>query len=765
MKQLIDNFRQDWATLLMVTLLLLIPAAALAVPNWADGLQVLSLIVLAAVLMSYLLAISRFSDTMILIMSIVYGTLAVWSVMALILPDAFTFRERMLEIAFRAAGWIERALGGGISRDNLMFVLLMAGCFWFLSFNAVVNVFRSQRLWMAVVPPGLALLINTYYYIGKTRMDFFLIAYLFLTLILVVRTNIQLREQLWTSMRVGYTPGIHFDLLRGGLIIIVLLLFLAWSLPAASASNRLASAWDRSINPWTRFQDTFSRLFNGLQGQGSASADYYGGATLSMGGPTNLGNQTVMYVYAPPGHHYYWRSKLFDRYENGRWTASSEDRVESDFGVIIPETQGFYALRTNVQQRFQIVIPATRLVYAAPQPTTFSSLPVVYDVIYNTPGQGQGTATAVRAANLLMSGRKYEATSSISIADETSLRAANTDYPAWVSERYLQLPDTITSRTRDLAIAVTAQFDNPYDKARAVEAYLRDHITYNRQVSAPPSNVEPVDYVLFDRTEGYCNYYASAMTIMLRAVGIPARVAAGFAQGEFDDSLNAFRVLEADAHTWVEAFFPGFGWVEFEPTSAIQVITRPEAYPDAFLEEQPAPGELPIGAGGITPQAEPPFPEEDLIDQAEQAVDLSAARPIPTTLAVLGGVFALALLLGLVVFVLWFRFEQWGLMQLSEVSRSYARLNTYAQLLDISASETATPYEHAAQLVKALPEGRSPISAIVNLYVIEQYGPPPSMPVQSARRNAEAREAWMTARRIILKRVLERINIFSPQTY
>jgi hypothetical protein len=270
--------------------------------------------------------------------------------------------------------------------------------------------------------------------------------------------------------------------------------------------------------------------------------------------------------------------------------------------------------------------------------------------------------------------------------------------------------------------------------------------------------------VLFERTEGYCNYYASAMAIMLRAVGIPARVAAGFAQGEFDDSLNAYRVLEADAHTWAEAYFPGFGWIEFEPTSALQVISRPEAYPDSFLEEQPDPGEMPIGAGGITPQAEPSFPEEDLLEQSEQAAGV-IDRPIPTWLIVLGGFFSLAALLGLVVFGLWFWFEQWGLTQLSEVSRSYVRLNTYAQLLDISVNETATPYEHAAQLLKALPEGRGPISAIVDLYVMEQYGPPPSMPILRARRNTEAREAWAMARRIILKRVLGRINVFRPQTY
>lgn len=743
----------------MLTLLLLVPAGALAVSNWAEGLFVLSLIVMVAVWVSYLMAISRFSDGVILLLAVLYGTLVVWDAMSITMPYTFTFRERMLEIAFRTRAWFELALGGGFSRDNLMFVLLMAACFWFLTFNAVMNVFRAHHLWVATIPPGLALLINTYYYGGGSRMDVFLMVYLFLMLMLALRTNIQLRERLWRSQRVGYTPGIYFDLLRGGFLVVLLLLFLAWSLPAASASNPLASAWDRSINPWNRVQDTFSRLFNGLQGRGAVSADYYGGATLSMGGPVNLGSQTVLYVYAPQGHHYYWRSKLFDTYSNGQWTASTDDRAQSDFGIILAEAETAYRLRTNVQQRFQIAIPSTRLVYAAPQPMAFSSLPVTYDVIYTSPNREYGTIVAVRGANPLKAGRKYEVTSSISIADEASLRAAGTEYPAWVGGRYLKLPDTVTPRTRELAATITAPYDNPYDKARAIESYLRSHITYNRQVSAPPATVEPVDYLLFERPEGYCNYYASAMVVMLRAAGIPSRVAAGFAQGTLDDTLKAYRVLESDAHSWVEAYFPGYGWIEFEPTSAILAITRPASYAGAAPASQPDSEEETLEPGDLAPQPTPNRFEED-IGPAGGSSTLPA--PLSTALLVMGGLSVMAVVLLLAGVGAWFWLEQRGLMRLSEISRSYARLNAYAQLLKITADDSATPYERAAQIIKALPEGKEPIYSIVNLYVAEQYGPP-SASLLRYRQSITAHEAWGAARRVVLRRMLKRLNIFGPQ--
>lgn len=744
----------------MLTMLLMVPAGALAVSDWAEGLYILSLIVVIAVLVNYLLAISRFSDGVILLFAMLYGTVVVWNAMSITMPDTFTMRERMLEIAFRTRTWFELALGGGFSRDNLMFVLLMGGCFWFLSFNALVNVFRTHRLWVATIPPGLALLINTYYYVGETHMDLLLMVYLFLTLMLALRTNIQLRERMWRSQRVGYTPGLYFDLLRGGFLVVLLLLFLAWSLPAAATSSPLASTWDRTINPWDRVQDTFSRLFNGLQGRGAVSADYYGGATLSMGGPVNLGNQTVLYVYAPQGHRYYWRSKLFDTYSNGQWTVSTDARVQSDFGIIEPEAEVVYALRTNVQQRFQIVIPSTRLVYAAPQPMTFSSLPVVYDVIYTSPNREYATAVAVRAANLLTAGRKYEATSSISIADEASLRTAGMEYPAWVGERYLLLPDSITPRTRELAATITAAYDNPYDKARAIEGYLRSHLTYNRQVDAPPAAVEPVDYLLFERPEGYCNYYASAMVILLRSTGIPSRVAAGFAQGKLDDTLNAYRVLESDAHSWVEAYFPGYGWVEFEPTSAILAITRPASYSDEALANRADAGEELPEPSNLVPQPTPRLPREDIdpgIGSSTLPTQLSAV------LMVMGGLAMMVLVTTLAGVGAWFWLEQRGLTRLSEISRSYARLNTYAQLLKITPGDNATPYERAAQIANMLPEGKRSIYTIVNLYVVEQYGPPSAMPFQRYHQNMEAREAWEAARSIILRRMLRRLNIFEPQ--
>src|SRR5262249_32722412 len=126
------------------------------------------------------------------------------------------------------------------------------------------------------------------------------------------------------------------------------------------------------------------------------------------------------------------------------------------------------------------------------------------------------------------------------------------------TKRDLALPSTITTRTIGLAqdIVRAAGATTRYDKAKAIEHWLRSHIKYNESIALPPNNQDPVDWVLFDKKEGYCTYYASAMIVMLRILDIPARMAAGFAQGDNTPGTALYTVRERDAHTWVEVYFP-----------------------------------------------------------------------------------------------------------------------------------------------------------------------------------------------------------------
>jgi len=167
---------------------------------------------------------------------------------------------------------------------------------------------------------------------------------------------------------------------------------------------------------------------------------------------------------------------------------------------------------------------------------------------------------------------RYEATSDISQPSPVELRAAAYDYPPEILLNYLQLPP-VDSRVIALAKQITVSADNSYDKAAAVERYLRTNFGYTLQLPRTIPH-DPVANFLFERRQGHCEYFASAMAIMMRTLGVPSRVVNGFRTGEFNDLTSEYLVRASNAHSWVEAYFPGYGWISFDPTPAAPMQAR-----------------------------------------------------------------------------------------------------------------------------------------------------------------------------------------------
>jgi protein-glutamine gamma-glutamyltransferase len=161
---------------------------------------------------------------------------------------------------------------------------------------------------------------------------------------------------------------------------------------------------------------------------------------------------------------------------------------------------------------------------------------------------------------------RYQATSAIPIAKPAELRKVPRSYPEGILSTYLQLPP-LDPRIKKLADEVTANSRNEYDKAANIERYLKTRYGYTLDLTGYPPE-DPLAYFLFVRRAGHCEYFAAAMTVMLRAEGIPARYVTGFLPGEYNDLGGDYIVRESDAHAWVEVYFPGYGWLTFDPTPA-----------------------------------------------------------------------------------------------------------------------------------------------------------------------------------------------------
>ena len=303
--------------------------------------------------------------------------------------------------------------------------------------------------------------------------------------------------------------------------------------------------------------------------------------------------------------------------------------------------------------------------------------------------------------------------------------------------------------------------------------------------------MDTVEWLLFDAQEGYCTYFATAMIVMLRHLGIPARLAAGFSQGEFDSESQRFIVRERDAHTWVEVYFPGYGWIGFEPTSAQAPITRdgddeaqespdrltpqptttpsptpsPTVAPSDEAAEQnpdePTPTSTPTPEPSPTstpapPSPVPPTPPPLPTVEPPQPVDPPPLEQVEPLILVALAAMSLAVIFAVIALLLFWWWEYRGFGGLTPVSRAYARLERYIQLIGINVGSQQTTLEKRRELQRRIPSARESIRTISDLYTRERYGGvSQQIPEEDGYADSAAR-AWQRTRGNILRRWLRR---------
>ncbi len=427
----------------------------------------------------------------------------------------------------------------------------------------------------------------------------YLAAYLFFSLILVARMTFIHHHSHWQQSRTALPPHISLDFIRYTILATFIVVMLAWNVPAfAKALPQANKAWQPVQAAWNDMLDNFENVFASLKATVFSYSTVYS-PTSSLGRGSELTDTPVFQGLAPldvpSGARLYWRARVYDTYQNGQWKTTLVN--SQDFNPLneeLPLEPGI----SRWQGQFSIVSAANfTTAFTPPQPLWISRSG---ELEYGLNPDGTLDISTFNANPPIRSGESYEVLASLSTAPAQELRQSNTDYPSWISERYLQLPDEITPRTRELAAQITAGLETPYDKALAVTKYLRENIQYVPVLEeGPPSNHEPIDWFLFEAKTGFCNYYSTAEIILLRSLGIPARWAAGYAQGEFvnDPTLELssgqriYFVRQRDAHAWPEVYFNGLGWVEFEPTVAQPDIirledTQPEAVNNLTEDEE-----------------------------------------------------------------------------------------------------------------------------------------------------------------------------------
>ena len=567
----------DLPSFLLIVVILTTAFTRLIVTKWAGDLDVTRMVSYIGLVLGLALGASRFSPRLVAFFSLAYGSIIIPWRLGLSLGEDISWIERLQSLSGRLGVIFTYLFQQRAVPDNLLFVLLMSVLFWIISLHAGYTLVRYANPWVIVLPSGFAIiLIQTYDALFASRI-WYLVIYLFLALLLIARLVYLNQRRRWEQSRTYMPSYLGTDIIRFALVLCILLVVLSWSTPAlAKAIPAAKNSWERVVTPWWNdMRNVFENAFASLRSTVGLSGEYYG-PNLSLGQGSILSDAVIFTVQAPrtppAGIRYYWRARVYDNFERS-WVSSLQTSRALDAQDIDLE---FPDLADNpaVAYPFTFYLSKPIATILAPNQPVWLSRATRAELTYNP--DGSADLGMLRATPTLRAGEIYSVRTSFNYAPIEKLRQAGTDYPDWVTSRYLQLPATITQRTRLLAEEIAEGKETPFDVAEAVTHYLRANIDYTETVPALPSNQDLVDWFLFDLKQGFCNYYASAEIVLLRSLGVPARLAVGYASGDNVDNPEFYTVRQRDAHAWPEVYFPGIGWVEFEPTASQPTIIRPQ---------------------------------------------------------------------------------------------------------------------------------------------------------------------------------------------
>ncbi len=748
-----SSIRRGWATPILLVGMVLTSAAAIVATGWTEHLELVPIVGAGGLVAGLLLGVSTFPDWLTHLFSTLYGLTWTTFLVGRTFPGDLVWRERVVTLGTRVSTWIYQAFTGGIGQDSLIFLLFLSALFWVLGYNAAWNTYRRPRPWVATVPIGILLIVVTHYYTGSAPLIRYVGLYLLLALLYVGQAHTLRQTQVWRRERVAYDPTLSFNVLRSSLLLAVAVIALAWTLPGTSSpSTSLSETWQRLSTPWETVEEEWRRLFSSVHGEPLEVADPLD-STLSLAGPSALEDTLVFDVEAPGTTRYYWRTSVYAFYDGRQWRLPPGEEVPLGPGERVG-TGVDDASRRTVTQTVTNYLPGRRLMVAASQPVSFGREASALVQASRSPLE------LYRASSVLPlgAGDQYSVTSRLSEASGTALRQAGTDYPDWVRQVYLQLPSSLPERVRTLAETITADGDTPYDRARLLERHLRQNITYDRTPPAFPAGRDYVDFLLFESQAGYCNGYASAMVVMARSVGIPARLASGYGEGEYDVQRNTFRVRENNGHSWPEVYFPDYGWIEFEPTASQDPLNRPEPDPAS-------PAEDPLNSSSTeAPAADPMLEDDRFIPKDDDAFQPPTQQPSRTPASWPRSLTASALtvsLLAALVTAGWWAAENWGLRRFPAVERDYARLLRFGRWLGRPLRGPDTPLEWMHDFATIVPQAREQMGRIVELHAIARFG-------RGDPRDPAADRAWRRARALLWRHLLwdqwlRRLGFLSPQ--
>jgi len=763
----------DFPALLTLIAALLVAASRLSATEWTADLNMAATLSLIAAVLGAALGYTRFHGRLVFLIGTVFTFFFVtWQAAQTVGAPATAWSERVASFFGRIGAALALFARNQPSDDPLLFLTSMALLYWLIAIVAGYQLIRYGKPWQAVITAGVVLMIVDLYSPGVPRSSLYSGAFVVLVLLLLAQVYYLHSKEHWSERGIAVDGDTEFNLGRSALMGALVLVLVAWNMPSVILAFSPGSVQQKELSDmWQSIRQRIENATASLEGPLAVEQDSFG-EELGLGTGNPLSDELVFTVKSslveqPPGVVYYWRARSYDTYvsEEDSWTNKPADELAVSANadpIDYPDWTG--------RRRVRFTIHAWRNLGSFYSP----ALPLVI----SRPAQMLVAANEAQELDVLSldadppirGGETYEVLSWISTPTVYLMRTSSTDYPEWIRERYLDLPDDLPQRVIDLAVDIAGQADNPYDKAALITQFLRENITYQSVIPPTPDGRHPIDYFLFDSRTGFCNYYASAEVLMLRAVGVPARLAVGYAQGEYNENTQQFEVRRLQRHAWPEVYFEGLGWVEFEPT-----VSQPEILRLTGSEAQDlaGPRAIPLADGNTLERAL----RDNEIEEAEVG-SLLEPEPAGFPWWIVGAV-GVALAAGGAAFYLIKRrperspaplpavleatltargwavpawLKRWAYRtRLSPIERAFLTVEQALSLLGRKPDVAATPREEVDALIEVLPAAKEPATLLLGEFQRALYS---RHPVDQDRARLAGRQIRSLALRAWVEKIL-----------
>jgi transglutaminase-like putative cysteine protease len=756
-----------WLTLALLVVVVYTTIASIqaVTPPWAPGLDILSLTTGMGLLLGYIVVQQgRLPGTLVHSVALILGIVFAFQQTA-----NATLNGDRRALLRHMQDWFQRSvLNHETSSDNTVFLLFLAVLSFLLAYISIWLVLHSRRPWLAALANGVVLLINLNW-ATQDKAVFFIILFLLATLLLLVRFTLAENVRQWRARGLRFSPDLGWDFMQAGAIFAVVVLTLANILPAGAGNTSILSAWNSPKNPWQSVQTTFQTLFNGVQGGrggGNGSGFTFFGSELALGSDPNLPSVPILhYTLASTGNDpgQYLITQTFDQYDEttGVWSSSNSVPVLSSPGEPVPGSVNPAYFKINAYDITLDQSLADNPLFAP------GSLAQSFSVASQTYiSQTSNMPVKWTSENEQRAGTKYSATAYVSTATQHDLQLVKmpseiTDpnqraqqYPSDILQEYLpptsgSLPSIVIQDAKSW----TSGALNMYDAATDIQDLLHAKFRYSLHIS-PPAGEDPLVWFLTNKT-GFCTYFATAMVMMARYLGIPSRIAMGFASGQYDSKTGNWSVLGTQAHAWPQIYFGSqYGWINFEPTFSFNTFTRGAGSGAGGGSATQSPG------ASSTPNRTLPNLNKNRPQSGSPGGNNTPGH-VNSLIVDAGLGFTLAILLsllGLVLLATWWRLLYRGL---SPIVASFARIARLGAWAGVVPKRSQTPDEYVEQLGRLIPGQRPALERLSHLYARERWGG--GLPEEIT--GVEVPRLYTEVRQSISHRIADRLRTVPVKTF